>query len=446
MVALVFTLGSLNLALGFALAVALDRPWNLNLGRFGKLVPARLLSWCLWLIAWAKSRLSRRSPQVSELTAESPLSAPTLPQENPSTLSPPAPTPITLPISWRERLDGEGTPTESPWLGAILYLLFEGSAYIRRLAKYDRAHRRRKNDSGHSLADIRALNERWITCLGDGTQYLDPNPLHPGCPTGISQRLLDEIARLELVDISLGTLDPSEHSGVSLRSFRDVAKLATHAHRLIGFLEDSLRNVLTRTDPDQAKIHDVVSRDRDTGLANRLGLDQVLQEWRDREDAKTAPVSVVGLEVSHCHKWNEKLGLSVTSGILSHMGTLAATLVRRDRGFDRVIRVDGHRLLFFLGFTNTKEAASCAERVRQTLEATTFVADETEVTISANLAILGFGSQETAEALGARIDDGLKASRALGGNRTVTLDEDGPKMVDIIPYAVKSRTIEIACD
>lgn len=161
-----------------------------------------------------------------------------------------------------------------------------------------------------------------------------------------------------------------------------------------------------------------------TGLANRRAFDDEMQrrfaEWQRRR----SPFTLIILDIDHFKKFNDTYGHQTGDDVLCHV---ACTLSMVMRDVDLVCRYGGEEFAIILPATESPGAILAAERARTAIERMVVESNgqQLKVTVSGGIAEALAG--EEVEALVARADQGLYASKKAGRN-CVHL-HDGTKLI-----------------
>ena len=91
-----------------------------------------------------------------------------------------------------------------------------------------------------------------------------------------------------------------------------------------------------------------------------------------------------------------------------------------------------------------RNATSGAERVRQTIEATSFKIDGENVELTASCAVAEMGKTESLTDFFQRLQTALALAKKAGRNRTCADEGNGPNVVELSQYRVKGRVIDVA--
>ena len=97
----------------------------------------------------------------------------------------------------------------------------------------------------------------------------------------------------------------------------------------------------------------------------------------------------------------------------------------------------------FLGDTSAKNAAKGAERIRQTIEATSFKLGEHTSEVTVSLAVIEVGKTEEPGEFISRLEATLSASKKAGRNCGYVDSGNGPEPISLPQYQVNVRVIEL---
>ncbi len=164
-----------------------------------------------------------------------------------------------------------------------------------------------------------------------------------------------------------------------------------------------------------AALNDEAMTDPLTGLCNRRGF-SALAAQADSEHEQC----VIAIDIDHFKKINDWYGHDAGDAVLV---SLAALLRQACRTRDIVSRFGGEEFILLLPDTTLADAARTAERIRETVCATTFPFAGT-MTISAGVASRDDQSRDR-EALLRRADEALYEAKAAGRNTVIIAGPDG---------------------
>lgn len=164
-----------------------------------------------------------------------------------------------------------------------------------------------------------------------------------------------------------------------------------------------------------AALNDEAMTDPLTGLCNRRGFSALAAQAESEHEQ-----CVIAIDIDHFKKINDWYGHDAGDAVLV---SLAALLRQACRTGDIVSRFGGEEFILLLPDTTLAEAARTAERIRETVCATTFPFAGT-MTISAGVASRDDQSRDR-EALLRRADEALYEAKAAGRNTVIIAGPDG---------------------
>lgn len=425
----------LNVTLGYCLAVTTSPHWEWpSLPRFR-------FSW------------PRRPQRASEpVAAEAPVEPAATWVDDQVTPLTEVPQVEELPTEWLDQLQGEGIVAQSFVEASVQVLRLEVGRYREQLiAAEGRTKNYLTSSDGAALVQLRdellQINTEW---LGKQTSAADMLADRRGKlgdfetqGVGLEQVLLDQTAQIESTGSNLSQLD--FHTDAVLagrRMLLEIARLVDLAHTLRDRMHDTLATIMR----SQERLDSVDKRmqlDSGTGLLNRVGLEALLHEWWRDDPSRQRLVSVVLVDIDRFARLNERVGTRGGDRLLVAFAQLMEHLVRRDRGFDRVVRHAGQQLLLFLGDTGPRNATSAVERMRQTIEATTFDYQGTEFELTISSGTTEISKDDDLPSLVGRLELALRTAKKGGRNRTAIDEGKGATLVDPPQYQVKGRVVKV---
>ncbi|MDQ2075273.1 GGDEF domain-containing protein [Marinimicrobium sp. ABcell2] len=187
--------------------------------------------------------------------------------------------------------------------------------------------------------------------------------------------------------------------------------VATERQRL-----DHLKREAEQLQSEKAKFRELSQHDELTGLLNRQGLGEAVQEAFDQESGR--PLSLLIADIDHFKPVNDTLGHDVGDQVLKQ---LASLLARHVRQADCVARWGGEEFVILLPGTQMMDAYTLAEKLRTLVSEQSFDAMPGQrVTLS-----MGVGEREQGESyieLFRRVDKALYRAKDQGRNCTVLAD------------------------
>jgi two-component system, cell cycle response regulator len=155
-----------------------------------------------------------------------------------------------------------------------------------------------------------------------------------------------------------------------------------------------------------------------TGAYNRRYLMEQLPREIDRASRYGRHLATVMCDVDHFKKINDTQGHLIGDDVLKWFVAQVQSSVRN---VDWVARYGGEEFVIVLPETNVTSAAIAAEHVRAQLAGTTFAAPTGKLSVTASFGVSGWAGSvpqaATLDALMARADEGVYASKSAGRNR-----------------------------
>lgn len=153
-----------------------------------------------------------------------------------------------------------------------------------------------------------------------------------------------------------------------------------------------------------------------TGLPNRRNILTFLGEHAHAAHRSGAALSVISFDIDHFKSINDTHGHDGGDRALKHLAMAAGGALR---GSDRIGRVGGEEFLVVLPATERTTAIEIAERMRKTIEATSFdvVSPGLHISISLGVGTYSTDVHEPVDALIKRADEALYRAKEHGRNR-----------------------------
>ena len=419
-VSLVFVVGMLNLVVGFALAIALER-------RF-----------VLYLPTW---RRDSSTAALAALTVERPLSRD---PDRDLLLG-------QVPDKWAAWLEQANTEFHSFVEASVHALRLEVSTYRNDLLDVEDLVRSAvaTNDAGairDAVEKLVALTEAWVVGQTDAARVMEEKRevlgAHAALGNQLTNLLVHQAQEIKNHCQIIASHDPKldEDAGTSI--VQELGQLVRLADQLRDAIQDALVAIVTcenRLETSDRQLH----VDPATGLRNRLGAERQFTKWWLDDDRHQRLLSVALIDIDRCGKLNEFASTRVADHILQGLAGLLKQLASRDSGFERVFRWSGHQFLLFFGDASCEAAVGNVERIRQAIEATRFDYQEKQYVLTVRAGVTDVRPDEGTAGLLGRLQELAAAARQAGGNRTGT--DLGNKVDVVLPCepAQPPRTIKV---
>jgi diguanylate cyclase len=355
-----------------------------------------------------------------------------------------------LPAQWLELLESDaevGSFVEA----SVKVLKLEVGRYRDRLIGLEEETRRidlASDELASCLARLEQINADWLVRQSEASGYLQERREGMGSLATIGARLeevlVNQTAQIESTVNNLRSLDPvnaSEHART--QCLVELLRLLGLAHELRDAMADTMSAILGAEDRLGGLKGDALT-DELTGVLNRTAEQRKLWELMRDGAHRLRTVSFGLIDLDGLGKLNSKLGVMQVDGVLAATGRLLQSMVRTDRGDDALFRHSGQRFAIFFGDTGPNGATSAVERIRQTVEATTFHLADAEHSLTVTCGVTNVRQDDSIAELLTRTEKVLRTAKSSGRNSTMLDDGEGPLRVDPPQFKVKPRVIELA--
>jgi diguanylate cyclase (GGDEF)-like protein len=428
-----------NLALGYAVSAALADP-----------------------PPWAEfsQKLARR---IKRRAAAPPVEVAPAPAPEPVVIEVPAPAseepPVTiasveeLPPEWLEQLAQSGIVTKSYVEASAHVIRLEVGRYREQLLTAEsRARANLALGDGGALKlvadDLRFINQDWLDKQSAAVEMLAQRTgrlgEHEDVAKAVEQALLDQAAQIQAVCPQLAALDFAaelESSGQQLLG--KLATLVDSAHTLRDRMLDLLATLL-RTGGQLQTLSSSVQLDYLTGLPNRIGIEALFEAWSREDPTRSRPLSIALVDIDRFSRINHRLGTRGGDRAIAAVARLLAEVIRKDRGYDRLARAGGETFLLLYGDTGPHSGLTALERVRQTIEATTFDDEGAEFEFTISGGVVEANPNESSAAIYRRAQQALLFAKKAGRNRCAVDEGKGPTTLTPPQLAVQGRVVNLS--
>ncbi len=165
-----------------------------------------------------------------------------------------------------------------------------------------------------------------------------------------------------------------------------------------------------------------------TGLRNRRSFNEELNRLFAQRQRQGIVFSLLLIDVDRFKAVNDTHGHPVGDLVLQSVSDL---LTKTLREMDFVCRIGGDEFAVICPGSHLHEAATAAERARQSVAATPLRIKVGEIPITLSVGVAEVGGSEIAEGLIQRADEALYAAKHAGRNRVHL--HDGQRSVPAIP-------------
>lgn len=426
MLHIVLTIGALNMAMGYALAVFLKR---------------------------ALDDADAATETVATSVPPAPMNTDLADEAKEEDLLADVETVELIPAQWVAHLEAESVQAQSFVEATAQIMRLEVGKYREALVRLEDETRREGLTPARlqSVVDrLVKLNGHWLKVQAQAYELLAArvDTLTEFAEVG---GRLDQILRQQQVQIqsTCGCLQACDCEADIAGSDRIVAGefcvLLNLAHQLRDDVSEALLATL-RADERLDELDKSIRGDAATGLFSRAGMEIAVAHWWNTDPARNRLASAVLLDVVGTEAFNRSMGTRVGDRILAAAGSLLDEMMRKERGFDFAARIDGQRFLFFLGDTGPRHATSGAERFRQAMDAAAFECGVEEFQLHVTSAVTEVRKDDDITSLLSRLDATLVAAKEAGRNCTMLDEGAGPHPVEPPAYQVPARVVQIEAD
>ncbi len=428
MIFVVLTIGLVNLCFGFALAIYVDHALTIR---------ARLSEGIAIPVAHEQDRAA--SLPSSETTKKKKSREELQVEEE-------------IPEEWLDLLESESVEAQSFVEASVQVLRLEVGKYRAHLMTIEQRARELQAAPDESqlvtlLDELKQLNEEWLSKQSDAANALSGKGGSLGdfdaMANLLEEILLDQAAQIETTCSNLALLDfKTDITAGCSRLIGEICLLVDLAHQLLDGMMESMVLIM-KADKKLDDVKPTLCEDGLCQVRNLTGLEVLFYQWWRDDVGRQRTVSVAFIDVDRFAKINEVHGTDVGDSLLAGFGPLLDELIRKDRGMNFVARLAGQTFMLFFGDTGPRAAMSGAERVRQTLEATTFTLGDVELNISASIGVTEVLKSDDTKTLFTRCKKTVREAQKAGRNRTYIDEGDGPNPIDPPEYKVKGRIIPL---
>ncbi len=151
-----------------------------------------------------------------------------------------------------------------------------------------------------------------------------------------------------------------------------------------------------------------------TGLKNRRSFDEELKRQFAQRQRQGIVFSLLLIDLDHFKQVNDTHGHPAGDLVLQ---SVAQLLTKTLREMDLVYRHGGEEFAVICPGSRLHEAATAAERIRQTVETTPVLLKDSSIRLTLSVGVAEVGGSEAAEGLLQRVDEALYAAKHAGRNR-----------------------------
>jgi diguanylate cyclase (GGDEF)-like protein len=223
----------------------------------------------------------------------------------------------------------------------------------------------------------------------------------------------------ELVGLNFASDDPSA-AAQPLVTAQEKINGVCHVYRDL-LLDALLAIVRDELGCENLDLH--LRNDEQTGLAARAGLETAVADLRAQGPGES---SVVLVDVDLLGAVNKDHGALLGDAVIEAVAGFVSSARRRDW---LAVRVAGQQFLLLCTRTRLHEAAEAAERIRQTIEGTTFRRQNATLRVTVSAAVVLLLPDESVDELLERASATVREAKSYGRNRTFLYERECPAPV-----------------
>lgn len=354
--------------------------------------------------------------------------------------------------AWIEKLAADSVVAKSLVEASSLVLRLEVGRYRENLVKWEdeiRAIPDREFGAKirEPIAEIVKLNEAWLKIQSEALKLLSGKSGKLDNFRAISQQLeemlLNQTSQIESTAndlLQLRTTEPPEKQRVIVS--RELQRLIELAHLLRDLIHRTLLAIFV-ADKRVERAEKKLITDAQTQLLSPIGLEGAFELWKQGDLMRNKPASVGLLSLDQFKNLNASLGTRWVDGLIASAAQLCGETIRKDRGFDRISRLNGDTFAIFYGDTSIRSCVIAMERLRQTLQQTTFTLNGKPLALKATCALATQARSESTSITLDRASAALKVAKAKARKQIVIDEGNGPEIVDSPPITVRAGRIEV---
>ncbi|MBV2164094.1 MAG: GGDEF domain-containing protein [Comamonas sp.] len=162
-------------------------------------------------------------------------------------------------------------------------------------------------------------------------------------------------------------------------------------------------------------------QDSQTGVLNRRGMDEALEQEVIRTQAAGVPMCIALLDLDNFKALNDRLGHEAGDRALQHLVAVAKQIMRSQ---DQLARYGGEEFVFLLPGTQVQQAEEVMKRLQRKLTTRYFLQDSERVLITFSAGVAEIAPNENYQQALVRADRAMYAAKRAGKNRVVAASMD----------------------
>lgn len=162
-------------------------------------------------------------------------------------------------------------------------------------------------------------------------------------------------------------------------------------------------------------------QDSQTGVLNRRGMDEALEQEVLRTQEAGIPMCIALLDLDNFKALNDRLGHEAGDKALQHLVAVAKQIMRNQ---DQLARYGGEEFVFLLPGTQVQQAVEVMKRLQRKLTTRYFLQDSERVLITFSAGVAEIAPNENYQQALVRADRAMYAAKRAGKNRVVAASMD----------------------
>lgn len=368
-----------------------------------------------------------------------------------SAASTPAEVLASLPDDWQEILGGE-VPVRNFVEASVHVLRLEVGEYRATLMGLEQEARSSCHSGNRAKLEeclelLKEANVNWLHRQQEASKYLKQRQGSLGTFSDIGGRLEEVLVKqVSQIETSMQTVDEldfeNDFGAACDYLMAEICKFIDFCHVLRDRMHEALLAIV-KNDGTLLDLEANLQFDPGCQVYNRSGIEALFERWWADDPAGSRPVALVLINIDRFGTVNRLYGTRVGDQMLAAFSILLTECLRQNRGYDRVGRLEGDKFVAFLGDTGPRAAACAIERIRQTIESSSFLLGEEDLSLTLSASVVELLRRDTVASLLDRAVIGIEATKRRGGNCTLLADESRevneitPPDFDIHPQSIR---------
>jgi diguanylate cyclase (GGDEF)-like protein len=255
---------------------------------------------------------------------------------------------------------------------------------------------------------------------------------------------LEQSAQIETTINNLNTMDfESDLEAANERLLEEIKNLRVARHKLRDN-QDVAFVVIARYEDRMGTVEPQLYNDSLTGLRNRIGLETTLWEWWRQRRHQSRPMSAALFDIDGLSAVNEQYGSLCGDRIIQQIGRFIEGFVSTG---DLVGRYAGQQFVVVQVDVGPRAALKNFEIIRQSIHKTTYLQDDLPIEMTLTGGVTEVMQEDSDVGLLERLEETFRAARSSGNNRSFVLDpgemDAEPKLVESPNFGVEPTDVEL---